>query len=138
MLETEGILADTSVWVRFFRSTESPEAVHLDGLLQARIVRICDPVRVEVVSGARTERQRMQLRELFHAMACLQLPEDIWERIEESRFVLARKGIQAKLIDLMIATIAVHHGVALWTLDDDFSLIHSAVPFPRYVPGFKC
>lgn len=134
MLKTPGVLADTSVWVRFFRFAESREAVHLDGLLQARAVRSCAPVRVEVVSGARTERERMQLRELFSAISCLDLPGDLWERVEEARFTLARKGIQASLIDLMIASVADQHEVALWTLDEDFSSIRSAVPFPRYIP----
>ncbi|MBI3616182.1 MAG: PIN domain-containing protein [Candidatus Omnitrophica bacterium] len=134
MSELEGILADTSIWVHFFRSAGSREAAHLDGLLQARLVRTCPPIRVEVISGARTERERMQLRELFSAIPSLDLPDDFWGRIEESRFSLARKGIQAKLIDLMIAAVTQHHNVPLWTLDDDFSLIRSIVPFPRYIP----
>ena len=134
MPKASGVLADTSVWVHFFRFAESREAVHLDGLLQARAVMTCVPVRVEVVSGARTERERMQLRELFSAIPCLELPSDLWERIEEARFTLARKGAQTTLIDLMIASLADHHGAALWTLDDDFTLIRSVVPFPRYIP----
>ena len=134
MPKASGVLADASVWIRFFRAAESREAAHLDGLLQARAVKTCAPVRVEVVSGARTERERLSLRELFKAIPSLDLPADLWERIEEARFALARKGIQAALVDLMIASVAEHEGAALWTLDDDFSPIRSVIPFPRYIP----
>lgn len=134
MPESSGILVDTSVWVRFFRSAQNREAVHLDGLLQAQGVKTCAPIRAEVLSGARTERERIRLRELFRAVPCLDLPGDIWELIEEARFTLARKGIQATLIDLMIASVSEQGAAPLWTLDEDFSHIQNAIPFSRYIP----
>ena len=50
-----GIVVDSSVWVKFFRAAQSPEAIHLDGLLQGRAVRTCAPIRAEVLSGAQNE-----------------------------------------------------------------------------------
>ena len=125
---------DTSVWIKFFRFAQSPEAIHLDGLLQARGVRTCAPIRVEVLSGAKNERERLRLRELFHAVPFLDVPSDIWENMEEARFMLARKGRQAGLIDLMIACTAMHYHTPLWTLDDDFTDIRNCVVFSRYLP----
>jgi len=129
------VLVDTSVWVQFFRAGQTPEALHLDDLLQTRAVRTCAPIRAEVLSGARTDRERGQLRELFQAVPVLDLPADLWDRVEDARFALARKGHQASLIDLMIAWTAASHRTPLWTLDDDFSAVQRIVPFPQYLPG---
>lgn len=129
-----GILVDTSVWIAFFRTGHGPFAEHLDGLLQVRAVRVCPPIRVEVLSGARTERERAHLRELFRAIGVLELPGDVWDRIDDARFALARHGHQAALIDLMIAVTAAVHQCPLWTLDTDFDAIRRVVAFPRYAP----
>lgn len=135
MAQPEGVLVDTSVWVRFFRFAHTVEGLHLDGLLQAKAVRTCAPIQTEVLSGTRTQRERLRLRELFKAIPSLETPLDLWERVEETRFTLARKGFQTSLIDLMIACTAGTHRVPLWTLDGDFLAIREALWFPRYLPG---
>lgn len=129
-----GVLVDTSVWVRFFRHGPASEALHLDGLLQARAVCTCPPIRAEILSGALTERERATLREQLKAIEILALPPDVWDTIAEARFTLARHGHQAALVDLLIAATAVAHHAPLWTLDDDFVAIRRALPFPRYLP----
>lgn len=134
MVPAHGILVDTSVWVKFFRTADTPETLHLDGLIQARAVRSCAPIRAELLSGARTEREWLHLKDWFRAIPLLELPGDLWERVEEARFRLARKGHQASLIDLMIASVAAAHRAALWTLDEDSLLIRHALSFPRYLP----
>jgi len=130
----QGVLVDTSVWVRFFRLPRASESLHLDRLIQLQEVRTCAPVRAEVFSGARTERERFSLQEYFLAIPLLELPADAWERVEEARFRLARKGRQASLIDLLIACAAASHEAALWSLDEDFADIRQALPFAPYLP----
>lgn len=125
---------DSSVWVNFFRFKQSSEALHLDGLLQAKAVQGCAPVRAEVLSGARTERERLHLREWFKAIPMLMAPDNLWEQVEEVRFSLARHGYQVSMIDLIIASTAAHHHTPLWTLDEDFTVIHRVLSFPRYLP----
>jgi predicted nucleic acid-binding protein len=129
------ILVDASVWVKFFRFSTAAESIHLDALLQAKAVCTCAPIRVEILSGARSDRERLHLRELFSAIPMKELPPDLWEEIEEARFTLARKGHQASLVDLMIAATAAHHQIPLWTLDEDFTFIRRAVRLPRYLPA---
>lgn len=128
-----GVLVDASVWVHFFRSGQTKESLHLDRLLEVRSVRTCAPIRAEVISGARTERERRHLKEWFGAVDLLELPENLWERVEESRFRLARRGHQASIVDLIIACTADHHRVPLWTLDEDFLGIHRVIGFSRYL-----
>ena len=129
------VLVDTSVWIKFFRFSTAAESLHLDALLQAKAVCTCAPIRVEILSGARNDRERLHLRELFSAIPMKEPPVDFWEKVEEARFTLARKGHQASLVDLIIASTAAHHQVPLWTLDEDFASIQRVVRLPRYLPA---
>ena len=47
------ILIDTSAWVEFLRDSGSPVCVRVERLLGAEIA-VCDPVRMEVLAGARS------------------------------------------------------------------------------------
>lgn len=128
----ELVLVDTSVWIRFFRHPNSAEAMALDELLSVAAVATCAPIRAEVISGAPTLRAFRQLQDRFGALVDLELPHDVWQRLEEQRFTLARRGYQASLVDLMIALTAHAHHAALWTLDEDFQRIAAVVPVHSY------
>ena len=132
MANTALVLVDTSVWIQFFRTPNSREAKTLDELLLLGAVAVCEPIRAEVISGSPNKQEFQRLRKLFEALVFLAPPNDIWTRIEEHRFALARHGIQSALIDLWIALTAQFHQVALWTLDEDFPHITSVIPISLY------
>lgn len=134
MADTSLVLVDTSVWVRFLRVAHSLEAQVLDTLLAVGPVATCPPIRAEVVSGASTRQECDRLRGLFDALLMLELPPRVWELSAEHRFALARKGMQASLIDLLIAVTAEAHHVALWTLDEDFTHMTEVLPIHRFHP----
>ena len=106
----------------------------LDVLLSAGPVATCAPIRAEVVSGAQTKREFDSLRDLFDGLVDLQLPNDLWPRVEECRFGLARRGYQIPIVDLMIALTAQAHRAALWTLDRDFTYVATAIPITAFRP----
>ena len=58
------ILVDTSAWVEFLRDTGSPVCERVDAVLEAELA-TCDPVRMEVLAGARDERHLGDLRRLL-------------------------------------------------------------------------
>jgi len=58
------ILIDTSGWVEFLRDTDSPVCQRVDELLAEGFV-VCEPVRMEVLAGARDERHLNDLRRLL-------------------------------------------------------------------------
>jgi len=72
------------------------------------------------------------LDNLFQALTTLDPPQEIWLQIEQSRFMLARRGIQASIIDLWIAITAEYHHSDLWTLDKDFENIKEVIPISLY------
>ena len=58
------ILVDTSAWVEFLRGTNSTVCEAVDRLLGGEIAS-CDAISMELLAGARDERQLTQLRGLL-------------------------------------------------------------------------
>ena len=120
------VLVDSSVWVDFFRG-EKRAVARVDSLLEQDRVAISGPILAEVVSGAPTVASFQQLRTRLSALNALADPPDLWERVGDLRFQLARQGNQAHLIDLVVAVTAHAHGHALLTRDRDFTAIAAAI-----------
>jgi predicted nucleic acid-binding protein len=67
-------------------------------------------------------------RDLFQGLERLADPPELWDRVAEARYTLARRGHQGALIDLSIA-ITCHEAVdRLVTSDRDFRAIARVIP----------
>lgn len=117
------ILVDTSAWVEFLRDTGSPVCDRVDRLLDADIV-TCHPVRMEVLAGARGERHLQDLRRLL-ARPCLVPTEPIDYEEAAALYRVCRRGGETvrKLIDCVIASIAIRTDMALLHADADFDVL---------------
>lgn len=117
------ILIDTSAWVEFLRDTGSPVCERVDTLLASRIA-TCDAVRMEVLAGARDQNHLQQLRALL-ARATL-LPT---ESIDYDASAALYRGCRSqgktvrKLIDCLIAAVAIRANVPILHMDEDFDVI---------------
>ncbi len=117
------ILIDTSAWVEFLRDTGSPVCLRVDALLSDEIA-TCHPIRMELLAGARDERHLQDLRGLL-ARATL-LPTEPVDYEEASAIYRACRGqgeTVRKLIDCLIAAVAIRHAVPLLHADTDFEVI---------------
>ncbi len=63
---------------------------------------------------------------LLEACRVLSQPTELWVEAGDLGFVLRRRGITPKSIDLLIATYALSHSAALLTADKDFAAMHKA------------
>ena len=63
---------------------------------------------------------------LLEALHQLAEPADLWTAAGDLGFVLARKGVTVKTLDLLIAAHALAHGAAVLTRDADFVAIERA------------
>jgi predicted nucleic acid-binding protein len=119
-------LVDSSVWISFFRG--EPAAVRrVDSLLAEGRVATWGPIAAEVLSGVPSRKEFDLLKRLFEGLDCLADPSALWERVAEHRFLLARNGYQASLIDLAISVAASEAGHVLLTRDSDFRRIQEVV-----------
>ena len=117
------ILIDTSAWVEFLRDSGSPVCDRVDGLL-ARDVAICDPIRMEVLAGARDEHHLHQLRRLLARATVLPTSPADYEEAAAIYRRCRRKGETVrKLIDCLIGAVATSAEVAVLHRDADFDVI---------------
>ena len=116
-------LIDTSAWVEFLRDTGSATCDRVEELLGAEIA-VCDPVRMEVLAGARNERHLRDLRRLLASATVLPTLPVHYEHAATLFRLCRQKGAAVrKLIDCLIAAVALDSGVAILHNDGDFDLL---------------
>jgi predicted nucleic acid-binding protein len=119
------ILIDTSAWIAFFRD-RGPAAAAVDQALEDDEAALCGPVLTELRRGFATNAERNRTIPLLSACHHLAQPANLWDEAGDLGFVLARKGITVKTLDLLIATHALLHQIPILTLDSDFRVMAQA------------
>jgi len=118
-------LADTSVWVDYFRGANSPEAGRLDAAFSgAEDVCLCGLVLTEILQGITEEARYRRVRQLLANLTYLAMSRETYLRAAEI-FRAARKAGRPlrNSIGCLIAACAVAHGVPVLTKDKDFQTI---------------
>jgi predicted nucleic acid-binding protein len=73
-----------------------------------------------------TDAEARQLTQHFQTVPALASPDDLWTRGMLLGQACRSTGVSIGLIDLLIATIAIHHGAELVTFEEDFRNIARA------------
>jgi predicted nucleic acid-binding protein len=127
------ILVDSSVWVDYFRGTDSAAADQLDRLLDAEPLAIGDLILAEVLQGFAVEREFNEARRLLSALEFVTLGGEAiaiqaarnYRRLRASGFTVR------KTIDTLIAT---------WCIENDAILLHNDRDFDAFEKhlGLRC
>jgi len=122
------ILIDTSGWVEFLRDTPNPVCRRVDDLLAEGFV-VCEPARMEVLAGARDERHLNNLRRLLARGTLITTEPTDYEEAASLYRVCRRNGETVrKMIDCLIASIAIRSGSPLLHADSDFDVLARHTP----------
>ncbi len=127
------ILVDTSAWVEFLRDTGSDVCRRVDELLD-RDIATCDPIRMEVLAGARDENHLDDLRRLLARASVLATePADYDAAAALYRTCRTRGQTVRKLVDCLIAAVAIGAGATVLHADGDFDTLarHTALRVER-------
>jgi len=116
------ILADSSVWIDFFRGVETHEVLTLERLLGAGSVVTGDLIMVEVLQGIDRDREFDRVSRLFHRLTIFDISgHDIATKAARNFRTLRTRGITVrKTIDTLIATRCIENGLPLLYSDRDF------------------
>ena len=113
------ILADTSIWIEFFRGKNRVIYEHLSELLDADRVMLAAPVKIEILAGS-SAIMFSKLSRLLSALPTYYPQRSAWETIDQWLRDATRKGERFGFGDLLIASIAVQQKGEIWSLDSDF------------------
>ncbi|MBI4843632.1 MAG: PIN domain-containing protein [Nitrospirae bacterium] len=120
--KNKGILADTSVWIEFFR-LESPIGKKLESLLMKNSVSTCGIILFELLQGVKSETEKEQIAEALSDIEYLEMSKQLWEKSADISASLKRQGVTLPLSDIFIASIAIEHNLSVFTLDKHFEQI---------------
>lgn len=121
-------LVDTSAWVEFLRDTGSLVCTRVDELLDGQIA-TCDAIRMEVLAGARDESHLNDLRRLLARASVIDLVSGDYEDAAALYRTCRRRGETVrKLIDCLIAAVAIRADLPLLQADNDFDVLARHTP----------
>jgi predicted nucleic acid-binding protein len=99
------------------------------------VIACCDPVRMEVLAGARDEQHLRDLRGLLGRAELLPVESVDFETAAAIYRACRSHGHTVrKLIDCLIAAVAIRNDVALLHRDEDFTAIQSAASLRIHTP----
>ena len=123
------ILVDSSVWVDYFRSADTPQVALLDSLFGRTRIAVGDLIAAEVLQGVRDDREFRLVKKVFDSFTKLELcGYDLALKASENYRLLRRRGVTIrKTMDTLIATRCIEDGLTLLHSDRDF------VPFAKHL-----
>lgn len=126
------ILVDSSVWIDYFRSADTPQVALLDSLFGRSPLAVGDLIAAEVLQGVRDEREFKLVKKTLEAFEHIDLVGyDLAIKASENYRALRALGITIrKTIDTLIATRCIEDGLTLLHADRDF------LPFSEHL-GLK-
>jgi predicted nucleic acid-binding protein len=116
------ILADTSVWIVYFRGISSPQTDRLDSYLDDERVATGDLIITELMRGFRTKKQIAIAQQILSRLEYYDLVgKDIALKAADNYRHLRKNGITIrKTIDVIIGTFCIENRVKLLHCDHDF------------------
>jgi len=132
------ILVDSSAWISVDRADGSPADLLLTELIAHKRERLLatDPVLMEVLAGARTDRQAERLHRMLvsFAWAACDPVADFEGAARIYRQCRVAGVTPRNLVDCLIANVALRNDAELLAADRDFEQIASVVPLRLYRP----
>jgi hypothetical protein len=119
-------LIDSSIWIEYFRPRGSQKVKErVKAILQREEAVSCGIVVLEILRGARNEKDFQILRDSLVSLPQISIDDTVIERASRWGFLLDRKGKVVSTTDLLIAS-AAYKKACLLHSDSDFQMIASA------------
>ena len=129
------VLVDTSVWIDFFAAREERHVKTLEDLiLDRRDICICGIILAEILQGIREDAEFKKTSALLANLIFLPMPYAVYMKSAEIYRNLRKKGITVrKIVDCMIAAVAIENDIPLLHNDRDFIPIEDYLGLKKFV-----
>jgi predicted nucleic acid-binding protein len=121
------ILIDTSAWIEYLRATGSAAAIDVRRLLSTEADRVvlCEPVAMEILSGAVDDDKHAKLEQLVNGLPSLSIDDAVDFRSAAAIYRAARRAGKTirSINDCLIAAVSMRHGASIVHRDADFEVI---------------
>ena len=123
------LVADTSAWIEYLRRTESPADLALTAAVDTGAVTLLEPVKAELLVGARSNIELAELRRLLDGLDIeLIHPRDDFDAAVDIHLRCRAVGATPRgLVDCLIVAITQRCGLPLLHADGDLAAIAAVV-----------
>lgn len=130
------LIADTSAWIEWLRHTGSATNTAFRHALRADLVVLPEPVKAELLFGARSRDEVVMLRRLLETVDVeLVHPRDDFEAAVDLFHEARQQGVTVRgLVDCLIAAMAVRLGLPVLHHDVDFARLAPIIELTQ-APG---
>jgi predicted nucleic acid-binding protein len=128
------VLIDSTAWIEFSRKKPGESAVgdEVRRLIENDLAYTTQPIIAEVTRGVRTRAETELFDELFSAVPLKSMDDEVWLATYGHGRELIKKGINVRLADQMIASVAVVHRLRLLHHDSDYVDIGEVLDLDEY------
>lgn len=120
-------IVDSTVIIAFLRSQDP----RLSALFHAHQASVTGVVRAEILSGVRHAAERAQTIIALDGLLQTDIPYPLWDRIGLHRELLRSAGVNVPFNDIVLATLAIHCDVEIWSRDRHFPMMQNLLPALR-------
>jgi predicted nucleic acid-binding protein len=129
------IIVDTCIWSLALRrgtTSESEVVRELTELIKEVRVQLIGPIRQELLSGIKSNKQFSDLKQYLSAFPDLPLESQDYEKAAEFFNTCRSKGIQGSNTDFLICAVTFHRNFEIFTTDKDFVNYQQHLPIKLY------
>ena len=129
------IIVDTCVWSEALRKKSSSNQKIIKLLTEfIRDVRVqlIGPIRQELLSGIKSEKQFEELKYYLSAFNDLQIKTEDYEKAADFFNICRSNGIQGSNTDFLICAVANNNNLEIFTTDKDFENYQKYLPIDLY------
>ena len=119
MNKEKKVIADTCVWIDFFRS-KSEISNHIRRLISDNQIVSTGVIVSELLQGVRGKKEAEVIIEIFNTLDYVEMTKDLWIEAGNIAAKLRSKGKTIPLSDISIACCAKKHGYKILTFDRHF------------------
>jgi len=127
------VIVDTSIWSLALRRKKkqfTSEIRILESLIDNQSVCILGPIRQEILSGVKENKQFLQLKEFLSAFDDLPISTKDYELAAEYSNICRSKGVQGSNTDFLICAVSHNNKFPIYTSDRDFETFSKHIPIP--------
>src|SRR5688572_7668272 len=121
------ILVDTTVVVAYLRSA-NPQ---LPALFAAHQAAICGITRAEILHWVRNPSDQVRFATALNGFQQISIPDDLWDEVGALLATLRGAGLPMPFADVVIAALAIHLDIELWSRDQHHFAMQAVVPALR-------
>lgn len=130
------VLIDTNAWITYFdpESRGMPKvAGEVERLIDEDLACYTEIILMELTAGIRSDAEVKRFEKAFLSVQKMSLGDGaVWDLAQDNARVLRSAGIKYKLIDLIIASVALYYDLRLFHHDKHFTQMEKKLKLREY------